>query len=289
MEPVLLAGATGTLGRRLIPALGDAGYRVVALARPASRSKLDPFAHALAGVRIAEVIDADSLRGACEGIGLVVSAVGITRQRDGLTHDRVDYRGNLNLLREAERAAVRHFTYVSVVGAERLVGVPVLNAKYRFEQALTVARLRWTVIRPSGFYTDLLDVLAMARRGVVFQFGDGECRTTPIDVDDLARFVAANAERENAVLGAGGPADFTWNQIAAECFAALGRSGRVFHLPTWSLRALKAGSRAVSTQLHGVLSFVGYVQTHDTTASKVGTRPLRDFLAEHGGTRPMTP
>lgn len=280
VKRVLLAGATGTLGTKLIPALTDL-YEVAALARPGSETKLESAGPALSSIRVGQVTDPPSLKGVCDGIDTVVTTVGITRQKDGLTYDQVDYEANLNLLREAERARVRRFLFVSVVGADQPSPVPGIDAKHRFERALMASSIDWIIVRPSGFYTDLIDVLEMAQSGTVWLFGDGENRISPIDVTDLAHIIASNLALQNASLAVGGPQTITWNQIADTCFRVLGKRPRVIHLPRWILRLLLAVTRPFSATKYGVLSFIGHVQTEDTTAPNVGNRTFEQFLSAH--------
>lgn len=56
----------------------------------------------------AQVTDAQQLQGICDGVEVVISCLGITRQRDGLSYADVDYGANLNLLLEAECAGVKN-------------------------------------------------------------------------------------------------------------------------------------------------------------------------------------
>ena len=107
---VLVAGATGHLGRQLVAQLHERGCRVRVLIRRAGQAAALPRA---AEVFTGQVTDPATLRGVADGIDTVFSTVGITRQRDRVSYQQVDYGGNLALLREAERAGVRHFTYVA--------------------------------------------------------------------------------------------------------------------------------------------------------------------------------
>jgi nucleoside-diphosphate-sugar epimerase len=56
----------------------------------------------------------------CDGIDIVISSVGITKQTDGLSYIDVDYQANLNLLNEAQKSGVSKFVYVSVLNGEKL-------------------------------------------------------------------------------------------------------------------------------------------------------------------------
>lgn len=276
---VLLAGATGNLGRALIPALHSRGREVIALVRPGRAEALKTLRDHPREVVSGEVTTPDIPTGAFDGVQTVISTVGITRQRDGLTYDQVDLGGNLNLLRTAEQSGVKRFIYVSVVGAERDVAVPVIRAKRRFEQALVESSLEWQIFRPSGFFTDMTDVLKMAEKGTVHLFGDGQSRISPIHPVDLADAIADLMGGEpGGILSIGGPADFTWNEIAVLACRMAGGRCRILHWPECLLRGALAITRVFSRPVYGTLSFLGYVMTNDTTAPNYGSRNLEEFF-----------
>jgi uncharacterized protein YbjT (DUF2867 family) len=276
---ILVAGATGNLGKALIPVLGERGTEVVALVRPGSQSRLLSFENHITETVTAEITEPDIAASAFNGVHTVISSVGITRQRDGLTYDQVDYGGNLNLLQAAERAAVQRFIYVSVVGADRDVDVPVIQAKRRFEEALIESTLKWQIVRPSGFFTDMTDVWKMALRGTVHLIGDGQNKISPIDPVDLAEAIADLLEAEpGQILSIGGPADFTWNEIAELASQVAGKNCTIRHWPKLLLRAALTITRVISRPTYGTLSFLGHVMTNDTTATNHGSRNLEGFF-----------
>src|ERR1044072_849619 len=81
---------------------------------------------------VADARDPARLKGACEGIACVVSALGgslaLGRTPPRATYWDVDLSANLNLPAEARRAGVRRFVYVSLHGAERLRGLGYVEA-----------------------------------------------------------------------------------------------------------------------------------------------------------------
>lgn len=115
MKNILVAGATGYLGKHMVRELKQQGYDVRALAR--ARSGLAPVASLVDDVVEGRITEPSSIRGCCDGMDVVFSSIGITRQRDGLTYMDVDYQGNVNLLKEAIRSGVSRFLYVSVFQA----------------------------------------------------------------------------------------------------------------------------------------------------------------------------
>jgi uncharacterized protein YbjT (DUF2867 family) len=276
---VLVAGATGNLGRALIPVLHAHGREVVALVRPGRQSRLESLGDHIRDIVLAEVTKPDIPARVFDGVHTVISSIGITRQRDGLTYDQVDFGGNLNLLRAAERCEVQHFIYVSVVGADKDISVPVIRAKCRFEEILVESALKWQIVRPSGFFTDMTDVWKMALDGTVHLFGDGRSRISPIHPVDLAEYIADLYDTEpGKILSIGGPADFTWNEIAELACRIVGGRCQIRHWPEWLLRGALATTRVWSRPTYGTLSFLGHVMTHDTTAPNHGSRSLEEFF-----------
>ena len=88
-------------------------------------------------VFIGEVTKPETLRGIADDVDIVMSTVGITRQKDGLTYQEVDYQGNVNLLREALNSGVRKFIYVSALKAGEMPSLKIVQAKEQFvEDAL---------------------------------------------------------------------------------------------------------------------------------------------------------
>ncbi len=177
MKKILVAGATGYLGRNVVKALKNRGYWVRALGR--SADKLEPIKEFADELFIGEVTDPASLDGLCDGIDVVFSSVGITRQKDGLTYRDVDYQGNRNLLAVAEGSGVSKFVYVHLLNAEKLEHIALVQAKQAFVDELKRSSLDHKVICPTGFFSDMEEFLSMARSGRVYLFGDGSNRINP--------------------------------------------------------------------------------------------------------------
>lgn len=112
MKRVLVAGATGYVGEFVARELKSRGAFVRALTR--TPGKLDHMKDELDEIHVGEVTQPDTLAGICDGIDVVFSSVGITRQKGRLTFRDVDLQGNKNLLDEAKKAGVSKLVYVSV-------------------------------------------------------------------------------------------------------------------------------------------------------------------------------
>ena len=134
MKKILIAGATGYLGRYLVKEAKNKNYWVRALARNAN--KLDEFKNSIDEVFEGEVTKPVTLDGICNEINMVISSVGITRQKDGLTYMDVDYQGNKNLLDLAVKNKVSKFIFISVLNAQQIKDLKGIEAKLLFEEQL---------------------------------------------------------------------------------------------------------------------------------------------------------
>lgn len=279
MKRVLIAGATGYLGRYLVSEFHRRGYRVRALTR--SHERLGPVRTSVDEVHLGEATRPATLAGVTRGIDVVVSALGITRQKDGLTYADVDYRGNLHLLEDARAHGAGKFLYVSALAPEGADRLRIMQAKNRFAAALGESGLDHVVVRPNGYFSDIREFLVMAARGTTYVFGDGGFRMNPIHGRDLAAVCADAVEGGPADLAVGGPVVYTHREIAEEAFTALGRKPRIRRVPVFLGRGLTRALRVLTpVRIHGPIEFLVTVLTHDMIAPRAGKEGLPAFFAE---------
>lgn len=100
-KKVLVAGATGYLGQYLVKELKKRDFWVrVLIRKEAQKAKFEFVDDYFVG----QATEPDSIKKITKDVDAVISAVGITRQKDGLTYMDVDYQANVNLLNEAKKA-----------------------------------------------------------------------------------------------------------------------------------------------------------------------------------------
>jgi uncharacterized protein YbjT (DUF2867 family) len=275
-KTILIAGATGYLGRYLCAAFTSRGWKVHALVRNASRAD-DLVADTLIE---AQATDAATLHGVMQGKDAVISALGITRQADGLSYRDVDYQANVNLLVAAEHAGVQQFAYVHVLNAARMRGVPLVTAKSDFVQQLQRTSIASTVISPSGYFSDMGDFLNMARQGRVWLFGDGQKLINPIHGADLAELCVEAVEQGKSSVDVGGPESFTHDELAALAFRALGRPVRITHLPDMIRRGILWLLPLAPQRISGPARFFLTAMGMNMVGEAFGTHRLADHFAE---------
>ena len=217
--------------------------------------------------------------GIAQDVDVVVSAIGITRQKDGLTYSDVDYQGNLNLLREAQRSGVRKFVYVSVLHADQMQHLQIVQAKERFVGELQKSGIEYTVIRPNGYFSDMRAFLDMALRGRVYLFGRGDFHINPISGSDVADRCIDAIDLNDKELSFGGPETLTHREIAHEAFKALGKQPRITCIPVFVANALLWLVRnLIPAKTYGPLEFTLTVITRDMVGAPFGKEKLRKFF-----------
>lgn len=282
---VLVAGATGTLGRHVVRELLARGERVRVLAR-------DPGGAGAQGLGPVELVRGDlsdpaSLVGVCDDIDVVISCAGASMRLGGLFDRRsfmeVDFGGNANLLEMALTAGVSRFIYVSLFGARALLRTEYAAAHERFVGALAATGIQHTVVRPTGYFSFFAEMLDMAARGRVMLIGDGSVRTNPIDERDLASVCVDSILTEEREILAGGPEVLTRRRIAELAFEALGRRPRVSSISPRAFSALTRPLACVNRRLHALCAFGAAVSAMDCVAPRTGARTISDYFAERTG------
>lgn len=276
---VLVAGATGALGQKVVQTLLAEGHMVRVLTRSASRAP--------AGVEVVEgdALKPDTLRGVCDGVDVVFSSLGqsVGPETNNLRpgYEAVDYVGNHALLEVARTAGVRRFVYVSVFGAENFPRVAYLAAHTRVAAEVRSSGLGWGIIQPTGFFSAYRAFFDMAVSGRAWVFGSGEARTNPIHDLDLARVcVQAIGDEENLDYPVGGPVTYSRRQVAEVAFAALGRPARISSSPAWMPGLMGTLLRPFAPRMAELLDFFGVVGASDFVAPAVGTLTLEQFYGE---------
>ena len=278
MKRVLVAGATGYLGGFVAQEFKARGHFVRTLAR--SPEKLDRIKGSLDEIVEGEVTRPETIERVCEGIDIVFSSVGITKQKDNLTFKDVDYQGNVNLLEAAQRAAVENFIYVSVFRGPELLHLDIVKAHEDFVAVLKASGMAYAVIRPTGFFSDMGEYLKMARKGRVYLFGDGSNRINPIHGADLAKVCVDAAQGSETEIDVGGPEVLTHREIAELALNALGKPVPITSVPLWVMRSVVSLTRMFNRHQGELLAFLTTAMSIDAVAPTTGTDTLEAHFRE---------
>ncbi|MGB3776757.1 MAG: SDR family oxidoreductase [Tunicatimonas sp.] len=279
MKKILLAGATGVLGTEILKLLHPTNYRVRALVRhPEQQATVQPFC---AEVFVGDATDREAIRGACQGIDIVLTTIGksvsLFTNSAASFHD-VDYQANLNLLHEAQAAGVSRFVYISIFGSETSPKLRVGWSQELFARQLMQSGLNHTIVKPVGFFSGLHDLIIMGKKGFVITPGDGKCLTNAIHQHDLAQVCVQCLEEGPPVMEVGGPEIHSRNEVAQ--LVAEHTGARRLNVPVWlvllGLRVLQVFSK----NLYDKLSYFTYITTHDMLAPSYGEQTFSAYLRE---------
>ena len=280
MTNVLVAGASGGVGKAIIQQLQQQNHQIRALVRTAAKLGNQ----AINDVFLADARDPARLKGACDNIDVVISALGaslqLARTEGNATYWDVDYQANKNLLAEAKQAGVRKFIYVSVFQAQEVKGSAYFAAHAAFEDELIRSGLDYAIVRPTGIYYIFDEFVKLARRGLVPLFGDGSATTNPIDEHDVARVCVEAIDAPQTIYDIGGPEVFTRREISGLCFKVLGKKPRFIKYPIGLLRVLIKPLKLFDQRLFELMDFAILVNHTDFVAPRIGTSKLENYLQE---------
>jgi uncharacterized protein YbjT (DUF2867 family) len=243
---ILVAGATGELGRVICRKLTERGGTVYGMVRASSNPAVVAELEAM-GVRTVTVDldEPESLREACSGCDSVVS--GMTAMgRPGERIERVDRDGQLALVAAAAEEGVERFVYVSYSG---VIGKddPLTLAKRAVERTLKHSGMTWTVLRPSYFmeswFSPALGFDVAAGKARIY--GAGRQPISWVAQRDVAEFAAEAVDSEearNATIEIGGPEALAPLDAVAVFEDVAGRSIVVESVPEASLQAQLAAA-----------------------------------------------
>jgi uncharacterized protein YbjT (DUF2867 family) len=233
---ILVVGATGTLGRRLVPALVPAGEPIRALVRPPA-SRLD-----VARVDVVEgdLLDPISVERALHGVRTVVCAVSGFGGRAGADVRGVDGEGTRRLLGSAATMGVEHLVLVSAFDAGPGHPLELQREKFRSEEALRQSGIGWTIVRPAPSMQTWAQVIGgRLPGGKALVLGRGDNPISFVAAEDVAWTVveAVEAGPTARIIELTGPEDLTAMEVVERMGSALGRKLEVMRIPRAALRA----------------------------------------------------
>jgi uncharacterized protein YbjT (DUF2867 family) len=282
MKRILVAGAAGGLGRPILKKLREKGCFVRALVRQSQDG--DQIKSDVNEIIVGDASKPESLHKICENIDIVLSTLGKSVSlfsKDDKTFFETDYIANHHLLNEAKKSEVKRFIYVSIYGSDKYGDFELAKVHRKVEKELLSSGIASTIIRPVGIFVGLLDVLRMAKNGIVLTVGTGEHQTNPIHEVDLAQVCTNQIEKEPEILEVGGPISYTRQQIGELAIQAAGDKALHIHLPEILTENTLPFLQYYDQSFFDKLAFFHTVLTHDSIASKFGTQKLEDYFQKH--------
>jgi uncharacterized protein YbjT (DUF2867 family) len=261
--PVLVVGATGHLGGRVVDALLARGKQVHALVRPAS----DAARLEAKGVVIArgDMMDQESLvRAMDDADAVLTTAAGYTRHSKGDSPD-IDVVGNRNLADAAARAGVRRFVLTSILTCDKTPGVPHFWHKKLAEDRLQEQGVPFVALRPGAFLDQPTQMGGDPfAKGRLVWFGSPTVPLTLVLTEDLAGYLAAAVDAD---LSDGERIDIGWDrpvtmaEVADIAGRLLGTEVPVRTIPARLLRGIGRTVAPVLPMVDDLSRMIAWMQT----------------------------
>jgi uncharacterized protein YbjT (DUF2867 family) len=195
-EDVLISGATGFIGRNLLPRLLDAGLRVRAMSRRPP-DKLDFAAHDHLEIVRADLLDSNSLAGVFDGVDVAFYLVhsmdgSVGHEKDFVARDKTAAR---NFARGAAQAGVDQIVYLSGLKPPGRASAH-LESRREVEHIFAAGEVALTVLRAGFIIGDgsagcvMLDALTETM-DTLMVIPDFDNRTQPAYIDDVVAALIA--------------------------------------------------------------------------------------------------
>lgn len=249
MGGVLVTGATGTVGRRLVERLRADHVDLRALSRRGGP-----------GLVAGDLATGAGIESALTGVDTVVHLATTNRDDSGLAR---------TLVRVALTTGLPHVVLLSIVGIDR-IPLSFYRGKLATESVLAESGVPHTILRSTQFHTLVAGILGAQRYSPVLVAPS--FRVQPIDVgqvvERLVELVAAPPA--GRVPDIGGPEARTFHSLA-EAYRASIRSRRPIaplRLPGRTFRALRSGAALVPGQAYGTTTFEQFLSARADGAQR---------------------
>ena len=286
---ILVTGATGTVGKALLPKLIERGDDVRVLVRdPRGLGRMRVEVRLALG-DLAELGDPRVVRQALRGVRVVVHLAAAIRDQPHATVEELNGLATARFLRALESSGVERFIFFSALNASEFQRTRFFRAKALAERAVAASPLRTTVFAPSIVYDRDDPWMTIQRRLALLPAipisGPGRARFQPIWAEDvaactLAALDADGGQSERYELA--GPETLSYDQIARLIARADGRERPLVHVPLGFVRAglnslhRVVGDAAFATWEEAELMEVPMVSERGTAdAEALGVEPRR--------------
>lgn len=229
---ILVTGATGNVGSRLVRGLAAAGHKVRAFARSGEKARFDGNVEVVTG----DFKDVDSLRRALDGTKrmYLLSAAADLEQHDA------------NAIDAAKEARLELVVKHSVTGAPGK-GTLIPRWHRAGEERLEASGIPYVFLRPASFTSNSLGWVASvkAENTVYGALGDAALPVVhPDDIADVAAAVLTKPGHENKAYEITGPEALTTQQQVDILAEVLGRPLKYVNVTDEAMRdgMLKAGT-----------------------------------------------
>jgi len=242
---ILITGATGHIGKELVPILSGTGQSVRVLVRDEKKvAHLDPSIERTVG----DLNNPETLASAMRDVERIFLVTYETQQ-------------DINVIEAAKRTGVRHIAKLSTLEATEHK-IKVGKWHYEREELIRASGLDWTFLRPGMFMSNTIEWWAASIKGQrsVFFSGGKKGRVAPIDPRDVAA-VAACALTQPGHGGKAyeltGPELFTIGEMVRVISKVLGKPIQYTDIPPIAAKLFMLKSGMDKTLVNALMEMLG--------------------------------
>jgi uncharacterized protein YbjT (DUF2867 family) len=273
---ILIAGATGTNGRRLTSRLASAGYSVRALVRnvQSAQSLAQPNIELFEG----DLNNPASLESAFENVDRAFIATAILPNTVELFQNFFD---------AAKKTTGAYIVKFSALGAGDDAKSVIQQQHTESDKALIGSGLPYTILRPNSFYQNMLWSAESIKATGQFYLPLGDAKQSLVDVRDLTEVafqVLMATEHQGQVYELTGPEELSYHDVAQHLSTITGN--KVTYIPVPNEAALQGmidsgmpewTAKALS-ELYSVFATGKYANTNKNIQRILG-KPATTFAA----------
>jgi uncharacterized protein YbjT (DUF2867 family) len=219
---LLVTGAAGFVGSRLVARLAQEGERPHALVRDAAKARktlpADGYDLFIGDTTLPSTMDA-----ALAGVDTAAFITADRKQGPNDNYYKTNVLGTRNLVAAAKRAGVQRIIVLTGLGTKQDKPGSYMQGRYEAVQSVRESGLAWSVLGPSilfgpgaAFFKGLSDLIRSVP-GVIPMIGNGKVEFQPIWVEDVVTCLvkmAREPERyDGRLIDVGGPEVYTYAQI----------------------------------------------------------------------------
>jgi uncharacterized protein YbjT (DUF2867 family) len=254
MQQILVTGGAGHLGRLVVKHLSQAGYPVRGMSRRASPGE---------GWYGAEWKQADLVTGV--GVQEAVKGMDVVVHLAGKGNWKVDYGGTHCLVEAAQKAAISHLVFISIVGIDQ-VPYATGKAKLACEDLIEHSGLPWSILRATQFHYGMDFLLNVLTRLPLVALVPSDLLLQPVAEEDVAERLCeiVQAGPSGRLPDMGGPQVYTTGELAHIWLRQRGMRRAIIplRLPGKTARAMRQGGNTCPEQATGTVSWEAWLQHH---------------------------
>jgi len=228
---ILVTGATGFIGRNLIPKLTKK-HKIVCFVRKSSN--LDFLKSQNVEFAFGDMLDANSLSAALKKIDAVIHLA--TPHVQG--NEKSNILGSKNMIFACKKNKVKRIIYISSMATKRKILDDYGRVKLAIEHIFENSNLDYTILRPSIIYSknnlSLIGKSLMILPFIIPIIGSGRYKMNPVFIDDVTESIVGAVDRKKTIkksYDVAGSENISFNEIIQICKKRFNIGKITFHIP----------------------------------------------------------